>query len=474
MGNLKEDLILSTIIKNNYFRDKVIQHIRPEFFEEAENGKLYEAIQELVNKDNVKQLDSKTISLKYKEESVIKSLFDLEDYPNENIHFLLKEAEEWGKEQSLKQAVISSVDIISEKKDTAKVGSLIHDALGFSFDKDLGHNYLKDIHNRFLVYNNVDETLPTGFEMFDMFTNGGLHKKTLTVIAGSSGLGKTLLGTNLTAFLIQGGYSGAYITLEMRVEEIARRMDALISKIPHSRVPNEEKTVTNELNNKVKGKLFIREYLPSKACCANIMGYVHDLQRIEGFKFDFLVVDYIQLMKPNYTSQATNSYEKYKMISEELREMGTELNIPMISFSQVQRAGYGNPNLGMSNISDSMGIVNTSDLMVGMTQSLEEEEELKQTWRLIKNRFGRKGVELRVQMDEEILAFKQIINDEERAKLNNFKNRKHLVVAQPTIKEESLAMLENEKKDNPIEVEKEFEKFVEENDKPESFYRGFS
>lgn len=471
----KEDLILSQILKNNYFRDKVIQYIKPYFFEETENENVYTCIQKLVNEDKVKQLDVNTVLLKCKDSSRVNYLFgEVDDYPIDNIPFLLKETEEWGKERILQQAILDSHELVNNtKKDRGIVGSLIKDALAFSFDKDLGHNYIKDIHDRFESYKRIEQKITTGFDMLDMFTHGGLQNKTLTVGAGHSGLGKTLLGTNLTATLIQNGYSGVYLTLEMAAKEgISKRIDSIISRIPYNSLFREEGRATNEILRKVKGKLYVREYLPSKACCANIMGYIRDLQSIEKYKIDFLVVDYIQLMKPNFASYATNSYEKYKMIAEELREIAQELNIPVITFSQVQRSAFAG-NLGLSNIADSIGIVNTSDLMIGMTQTEAEEEGNFQTWKIIKNRFGRKNVVFRVQMDEELLCFNQIINEEERIKLEEFKNRDISIIEPKSIKEESLEIKAMEKQE--AEAVNDFKNFVEENDTAEdSLFKGFS
>jgi KaiC/GvpD/RAD55 family RecA-like ATPase len=464
--NFREDLIMSQILKNVYYREKVLQHITPDFFDEVENEKMFEAIKILISKDKVQKLDGATLKLRYNNVDRIKFLInDIEDYPTENIPFLLKQTEYWGGEQALKRAILDSADDIKEGKGKSLIGGRIKQALSFSFDKNVGLNYTKDIHKRFEFYNKIDEKISTGWDMLDVFTNGGLQKKTLTIGAGSSGLGKTLLGTNLTATLIKSGLTGVYITLELAEEFIARRIDSVIAKVPYYSLPREEGKVAEEIQKKVKGNVYVREYPPSKASCANIINFIKDLEISEKVKMDFVVVDYIQLMKPNYANKVTNSYEKYKDIAEELREMAVEMNIPVISFSQVQRAGYGNSGMGLSHIADSIGIVNTADLVIGMTQTLEEEEDLLQTWRIIKNRLGRKGVEFRIQLDDDLLVFNQVINDEERVKIRDFLDRQCKV----------LEPINNMPIDNPVEEARDFEKFADENIKAEEkLYKGFS
>lgn len=467
-SNIREDLILSQILKNIHYRDKVVQHLKSDWFEDVENEKLYEAISLLINKDSVRKLDSATIKLRYSNDQRVKYLYDeVEEYPTENIPFLLKETESWAKDQFLKRAIIESADIINEGKDKTLIGNYVKEALSFSFDKNLGLNYIRDIHKRFEFYNKTDEKISTGWDMLDVYTNGGLQKKTLTVGAGSSGLGKTLMGTNLTANLIKNGLVGVYVTLELAEEFIARRIDSVISRVPYYLLPRQEDVVAEELRKKVKGNVYVREYPPSKASCANIINFIKDLEITEKIKLDFVVIDYLQLMKPNYASKAVSSYDKYKDIAEELRELAVELNVPVITFSQVQRAGYGNSGMGLSHIADSIGIVNTADLVIGMTQTLEEEDELLQTWRIIKNRLGRKGVEFRVQMDDELLAFNQVINEEESVKISDFKDRQ-LNKVEP-VKASDMQV------DNPMEEVKDFEKFAEDNVKAEEkLFKGFS
>jgi len=414
------NLVLSQCIKNPRFRDKVTPHLRPSWFEEDDAKELYKAIETLVKQDKVKVLDKPTLLLRFKDGDFVDKVLE-QNFPVENTELLVKETEKWAQDQCLKEAIIKSADILNEKKDKGPVSVMVREALAFSFDKNLGLNYIKDIDRRFEFYNRLDEKISTGWDMLDVYTNGGFQKKSLIVGAGSSGLGKTLLGTNLTASLISRGYVGAYITLELAEEIISRRIDAVVCKLPYYALPNERERVERAVKG-VTGNVFVREYPPSKASCQHLSTYIRELEIIEKVKMDFVIVDYIQLMKPNYPKN-TNSYEKYKDIAEELREMAVELNIPVITFSQVQRAGYGNSDMGLANIADSIGIVNTADLVIGMTQTPDEEPEGFQTWKAIKNRLGRKGVSWRMQMDDEILAFNQILNEEERIRVQDFRDR---------------------------------------------------
>ena len=139
---MNEDLIISQIIKNVYFREKIVPNILPTYFEDKENISLFKIIQGYLQ-EKVVILDQTTLLLRYSNLNKLNELFSIE-FPNENINWLINETEIWAKRQALKEAVIKSADIINEGKDLALIDSYIKEALRVNFDKDLGLNWKED------------------------------------------------------------------------------------------------------------------------------------------------------------------------------------------------------------------------------------------------------------------------------------------------------------------------------------------
>lgn len=470
MSEITEELIISQLVKNVNFREKVIGYLKHNFFDDESNEEFFKSVSNLVIEDKIKILDRNTLALRIKDTGKIDSILSKEfDFPEANITLLINEAEKWAQNQILKDALIKSVDNFENKKDRNVIGNLIKEAMSFSFEKNTGLSYKRDIKRRFEFYNRIEEKLATGYDLLDFFTYGGLQKKTLTVFAASSGLGKTLLGTNVAAMMSRKGHNGVYITLELAEEFIARRMDSINTGIFYNDIPDHINDVTEFIQNNVKGDVRIREYPPSKACVYNLMSYIRELELSENFKADWVAVDYIQLMQPNNPEAGQNSHDKYKNIAVELREMAYELNIPVITFSQVNRAGYDNSNMGLSNISDSIGIVNTADLMVGMTQTAEEALENFQTWKIIKNRMGRRGVELRVHQDPNTLRFSQKLNPEELLLISDFKSKRKTY-----IKEINIEADREGNKETPDEVIENLTSYAKGLEKSINIYSDFS
>ena len=188
---MNEDLIISQIIKNVYFREKIVPNILPTYFEDKENISLFKIIQGYLQ-EKVVILDQTTLLLRYSNLNKLNELFSIE-FPNENINWLINETEIWAKRQALKEAVIKSADIINEGKDLALIDSYIKEALRVNFDKDLGLNWKEDIDERFRKYNETEKVLPTGYKMLDFNIGGGLPKRTLTVVMGQCIDSETIL-----------------------------------------------------------------------------------------------------------------------------------------------------------------------------------------------------------------------------------------------------------------------------------------
>lgn len=423
-----EDLILSQIIQNPYYRDKVLVNLRPNFFEDEGNKKLFLKVHSLIVKDKIALLDRKTLALKHKDKEHIERLFEL-TYPTENINFLIEETEKWGKDNAIKTAIFRAIDVIKEGKETSVIETLVREALSFSFDSDLGLNYFKDIDRRFDFYNMPNERISTGYDMLDYYTNGGLPKGTLTIGAASSGLGKTLAACNISANIIPNGQIGVYLTLELQEELIARRIDSILTKIPYQQIHHQKDEFVKKLAKiKNRNNFHIKYYPPSRACSNNIKVYLKELEIKEKIVPDYLIVDYLQLMKPNHDRSGASSYEKYREISEELRELATELDIPVLSFTQVQRAGYQNSDVGLTHVADSIGIVNTADCVFAQSQTPEEANNNLQTWRIIKNRLGENAKSFAMELDTITLQFKEKPTQEQEEMVQNWRDKKLIYI----------------------------------------------
>ena len=82
------------------------------------------------------------------------------------------------------------------------------------------------------------------------------------------------------------------------------------------------------------------------------------------------------------------SYNYVKAIAEEIRGLAVEYNVPIVTSSQLNRAGFVTSDPGLENTSESFGLPATADLMLSIISS-EELDDLGQVMiKQLKNRFA--------------------------------------------------------------------------------------
>ena len=441
--NLREELILSQIINNCYYREKVLSNIKPVYFENADNNKLFKTITKLLD-EKVVVLERNILRLNFHDTEKIDYILSLE-FHNENIDNLIKETETWCQTRALEINILKSADIIAEGKDRTIIPTLMNEALSVSFDKDLGIDYTNDLESRFLRYDpSLERKIPTKYQMLDYYTNGGLSEKTLVVFLGASNLGKSLMMCNVICNMVNQGYNGVYLTLELSKEVIGRRCDSINTQLPYFNLFKLKDQAIKKLSKMKLGHLFIKEYPSSKASCVNIRSYLKELEIYKKFKPDFIVVDSLNLMKTNSSMDINNMYNYYGRITIELRELAIELGIPIITAIHVGRQAYGSANVGQEDVRGSLAIMEFSDVGISLSQTSDQEPENLITWKLVKNRLGRKNGKLETRFDNETLKVSEILTSEDREKLEGEKNFNSIPIEdKKTEVEEGLSSLDD-------------------------------
>lgn len=230
------------------------------------------------------------------------------------------------------------------------------------------------------------------------FTNGILSHNTL------------VLG-NTTINAIKDGKNVLYISFEISEDELGRRMDSAFTGLPITNITSMRNEVKRRISDayatKNPGRLMIKEYPPSSINANEVESFVHQLRLKRDFIPDILVLDYLGIMKP-ISSNITNSYEKGKFVSEELRALSAKLNCPILTATQYNRSGYNKESVDLDSMADSMAIAHTADLVVSLTQTDEDRENSHIRFEITKSRLSKKGLKGIMGVDYENLS---IVND---------------------------------------------------------------
>ena len=402
-----ETLILKNLIHNEEYSRKVLPFLNKEYFMERTDKLLYEQVNLFINKYNnlptkealVIELDS--TSLKDEEfENVTELLTYLEGQKDEqsDITWLLETTEKFCQDKAIYNAVVSSIKILDEpeksKSDKGAIPELLTDALSVSFDPHVGHDYLLDSDDRYLFYHRTEKKIPFDLEYFNKVTGGGLSSKTLNIALAGTGVGKSLFMCHVSAGALSQGYNVLYITLEMAEERIAERIDANLLNIRLDDLVSLPKKIyekkMDDLRSKVKGRLIIKEYPTAAASTNHFRSLLNELNLKRNFKPDIILVDYINIcssarIRPG---QYVNSYSYIKSIAEELRGLAVEFDVPIMSATQTNRAGFQNTDVGLEDTSESFGLPATADFMFAIISNENLEEAGQMLIKQLKNRYS--------------------------------------------------------------------------------------
>ena len=398
-----EKTILSGLIGNEQYLWKVIPHLKADYFTVREYKIAFDLIGEYVNKYTrvpekaalLIDLDKKedmTEELFKKTKDVINELSD----PPENLEWLVDSTEQFCQNRALHLAIYNAIAILDNKNTDLGKGAipqLLTDALGVSFDTNIGHDFLEDAESRFDFYHRVEEKIPFDLDYMNHITGNGFAKKTLNVILAGTGVGKSMMMCHMAAHNLLVGKNVLYITMEMAEERIAERIDANTLNITMDDLailPKESYMKKIErVRGKTSGKLVIKEYPTSQAGANHFRHLFNELKQKKGFVPDVVYIDYINICASSRMkmSGSVNSYTYIKAIAEELRGLAMEFNVPLVTATQTTRSGYDSSDVNLTDTSESFGLPHTADLMIAIMTS-EELDQLGQVMvKQLKNRY---------------------------------------------------------------------------------------
>ncbi|MEZ5756521.1 MAG: replicative DNA helicase [Paracoccaceae bacterium] len=182
---------------------------------------------------------------------------------------------------------------------------------------------------------------------------GGLHPSDLLILAGRPSMGKTSLATNIAFNIakayrrgrthdgnegaVEGGVVG-FFSLEMSSEQLAARILSEASEVPSEQIRRGDMTET-EFRRFVEAAKSLEScplYIDDTPALpiSQVAARARRLKRTHGL--DVLMVDYLQLLKGTGRGE-TNRVQEVSEITQGLKAIAKELNIPVVALSQLSR-----------------------------------------------------------------------------------------------------------------------------------------
>ncbi len=179
--------------------------------------------------------------------------------------------------------------------------------------------------------------ISSGFSRYDSITSG-FHGSDLIILAARPAMGKTAFALNLAINVARQGKGVLIYSLEMGNEQLFDRLVASESRVRLKGI--KDGTLTSEelvtLGDGL-GRLSEMPIYISDSASVTMLEIKASARRLkaEG-KLDFMLIDYLQLISPSANSRKSREQE-ISEISRSLKILAKELNIPIVTLSQLSR-----------------------------------------------------------------------------------------------------------------------------------------
>lgn len=335
-------------------------------------------------------------------------------FDNFDRHFnkdeLYENTEKFLKERAVYNTLLEVADSAGDDDvDTSAILSKFEKACNISLATDIGLDYFSDINKHITDLNTKDDTIPSGWAWLDKKMDGGFleHGRALYVFAGETNIGKSIFLGNIAKNIADQGRTVLLISLEMSELVYAKRITTNLTQIPirslHRRTDDIEDTVKQYCQDNKSARILVKEFPPSTISCRHIKGYVKKLID-RGVKIDAIVIDYVNLLKSDV---GTNSYERIKYATEELRALSYVYECPIITATQLNRSGYSEVNPGLDTVGESYGLAATADAIFSIWREEEDIEAGVIKLGVMKNRFGENYGSVAMEIDYDTLTLKE-------------------------------------------------------------------
>src|SRR3989338_6838529 len=384
-----EQAVLGALLIDHEAINTVSQMVKPEYFYEDNNKKIYKCMLSLYEERKPIDLLTLTHILKKKKSydqiggseyltslaNSVPTAANIEHYANilretylrrslitvagtmTDLSFSDNEAEE----------VLNRVEqeIFSLSQESVRQGFIhVREALAESFDK------LDELHKREALYRGI----ATGFVDLDLLLSG-LQDSNLIVLAARPGQGKTAFVVNVAQYVASIlKIPVGIFSLEMSKEELVDRL--LISqanidawKLKTGKLSEEDFGKLSEAMGELADAPIYIDDTPGISI-AEMRSKARRLQIEHGLKL--LIVDYMQLVNPGRRFE--NRVQEVSFISQNLKNLARELKIPVLTVSQLSRAvehrGERRPQL--ADLRESGAIEQDADVVVFLYTQEEE------------------------------------------------------------------------------------------------------
>ena len=404
-----ENILIYKSLTDSGYLASIADFVKPEYFKDKAIASIFNIIKEFTEKRNklptTTEIKSYLVSNEQKEsfKVLVKSFNEIDKTLDKEE--LYDNTERFLKEKAVCHTMLNvAEDVSSGEVDTSVVLDKFEKSCNINLVTDLGLELYSDVDKLIDDLNSVERYVPSKWEWLDNNLGGGFLEagKALYVFAGETNIGKSIFLGNIASNMAKDGKNVLLVTLEMSELLYARRLCSNVTKIPMKELADNTPSIKQAMKDQ-GGKIFIKEFPPATITANQLKAFIKKFEE-QGIKIDAIVLDYLNLM---HSTLGNNSYERIKHVTEQVRAMSYLFNCPIISATQLNRAGFDTDNPDLATISESIGLAATADAIISIFQNEEDRGIGIIRLGMMKNRYGPRGITQAMRIDYSTLTIEQ-------------------------------------------------------------------
>ena len=342
-----------------------------------------------VLKIELQKLENEVLQVALKEE-----LRNSYQASQDDLEYVQEEFAKFCKNQEMKAAILDSADLLKEG-DFDGIRNLVEKAIKAGMDKNIGHEYNKDIETRYRV--DYRPTIPSPWPILNDGIQGGFGPGDLGIVFGSPGGGKSWTMVAIAAHAVKMGHKVNFYTLELGEDYVGKRFDCYFTGYSIDEVNRHRKDVQKQVDN-LKGKLIVKEYPPKGASVNTIKAHVQKCMDIDH-KPDLIIIDYVDYLKAPSRGRNTERKHEIDDVFIATKGLAKDLKIPILTPSQVNRMGARDSIIEGDKAAGSYDKMMVADICLSLSR--QKEDKVLGTGRIhvMKNRYGQDGMTYNVKMN---------------------------------------------------------------------------
>jgi len=374
-----ETLIIYKSLIDPIYMGTVIDHLKPEYFNDSDIKEIVSIITSFYHKHNCAPTPTEiknyltTDQLRQSFTKIVNNFKTIDK--NLNKKELYDNTESFFKNKGTQKTLMEYIENHDKGKlDLTDILEKFTKACNISLTHEMGLNYFKDFEKIITEINRNETYISSGYKWIDDKLGGGFIEegKALYIFCGQTNVGKSIVLGNIATNICSQGKTVLLISLEMSEAVYAKRICGNITNIPlfslRQKVDDLRDEIVKYTTKNPRSQLIIKDFPPGTISVGNLSAYIKKLEQ-SGIKPDVIMLDYINLLTG---SVGTNSYEKVKHLTEQLRALSYEFAVPVITATQLNRSAVNQSNPQLETIGESYGLAMTADCMFNIWRTPED------------------------------------------------------------------------------------------------------